>query len=164
MTTSAATKSAILLSIAGENNLSSYGSVHIEHSSDSTFYGNCNSKEVPATTTCSASGSISGLGFTFTGSVPDVVWVSDIGLNTGGANFKNGNYYDLQLTIIHEQQHAKSPADQGSTSSEVNAYTAVIKNDNFKYASTDFQDFIKKQRDKYYEAYTHGVLLSKDVK
>jgi len=155
MTTSTETKSALLLSIAQENDLSSVGFVHIISNSDSSFYGDCNSKPVPATTTISVSGSVPGGSVSGSVSVPDIVWVSDIRLNTEGSNFENGNYYDLQLTIIHEKAHARSPLDQGSATSEVNAYNAVYNNDNFKYASTEFQEFVKKERLKFAEAATN---------
>lgn len=62
-----------------------------------------------------------------------------VAINNQSTIFKNGNYYDILCTLIHEQDHYNnydSPIIEGET----NAYLATIYSEYFQYASQYFQD------------------------
>jgi hypothetical protein len=77
---------------------------------------------------------------------------SYITINNVSDMFKNGNFYDIMCTLIHEQDHYENYNfyTHENVASEYYAYNVTIYNEYFEYASSEFQESIYSQY-RYYQ-------------
>lgn len=80
---------------------------------------------------------------------------SYITINNVSDMFKNGNFYDIMCTLIHEQDHYENynPNTHEHVASEYYAFGVTIYNEYFEYASSEFQESIYSQYRHYESLY-----------